>query len=111
MLQRALTFLRILDDNANLSLTNISVIGVVGKIVSSGAISQTDVLALLAVLANYAIKKAIVYFEDRTPTPQTVDLAALSETVAALKGELEDAKNKISGLSLAAGVSRPPIRG
>lgn len=104
MLTRLLTFVRALDDKGNLSITNLSVVAMLVKVFSSGAVSQTDLIALVAVILNYAIKKIMVYFEDRTPKPASVDMQALQDNVAKLTGELEDAKNKISSLSIAAGV-------
>ena len=107
MLKPLFSFLRIIDEKSKLSITNLSVIAVVGKIVASGVVSYEDLIALGVVFANYAVKRAIVFFEDRTPTPSTIDVTALQENVAKLTKELEDAKNKISGLSLAAGVRSP----
>lgn len=109
MFAKVLSFLRIVDEKSNLSITNLSFIAVLGKILASDVVSHADLIALVAVVANYAIKKAIVFFEERTPKPASIDVQELNATVTQLRTELEEAKSKISGLSIAASVSRGTI--
>lgn len=100
-----LKFFQIVDRGTHLSLSNLSVIAVLTKILASDAVSQADLLALCAVLANYAIKRVIVYLEDRTPKPSSVDVDGLANSIATLTKDLEDAKTKIQGLTMKAAIT------
>jgi hypothetical protein len=57
MFKRALTFLNLLDDSGNLSITNIAVIVTVIKMGFSAQFNGAEVGALLATLLNYAHKR------------------------------------------------------
>ena len=56
-MNRILTFLNLLDNGGNLSLTNIAVIICLVKLAMSAQLSSTDVAALLAAIANYCHKR------------------------------------------------------
>ena len=63
LLIRALTFSRLIDDQHNLSLTNLAMIIVVVKLAIAQQASTIDLGTLLLALSNYNIKK---YFAGST---------------------------------------------
>lgn len=56
---RFLKFLNLLDNGGNLSITNVAVIVCVVKMALAAQMSGCDLGALMAVVANYAHKRAI----------------------------------------------------
>jgi hypothetical protein len=59
MLKRLATFLNLLDNEGNLSITNIAVIVCITKMAFAKQMNGCDLGALLAVVANYAHKRVI----------------------------------------------------
>jgi len=57
MVRRALTFLNLLDNAGNLSLTNIAVIVGLAKMAFSHQMTSCDSVALVGTLLNYAHKR------------------------------------------------------
>lgn len=112
MFKSFLQFLRLVDENSQLSITNISVLSVLVKILlqnfGGGSTQTADLIALGLVLANYASKRLIRLFE-KTKKPES-SLESLTESVNKLKEELELQKNKVSSLSVAAGMRSPQQR-
>ena len=58
-MKRVLTFLNLLDNGGNLSITNIAVLICLYKIAASAQFSGTEVGALVATLLNYAHKRLV----------------------------------------------------
>ncbi len=58
-MKRILTFINLLDSSGNLSISNIAVIIALVKMATAAQLSGTDVAGLLAVLGNYAHKRAV----------------------------------------------------
>lgn len=58
-MKRILTFLNLLDNGGNLSITNIAVLLCLYKIAVAAQFSGTEVGALVATLLNYAHKRAV----------------------------------------------------
>jgi hypothetical protein len=54
---KALTVLRVLDDNGNISLTNAGVMAALGKIAVTAPVQPLDVASLAIAVGNYAYKK------------------------------------------------------
>lgn len=108
-----LQFFRVLDENSQLSLTNLSVIGMLIKTLlnytGGGSSSNADLIALGLVLTNYAAKRLIRLFEDKNKKPES-SLVSLTETVTKLKEEQDILRNKISSLALVAGMKPQPPR-
>lgn len=58
-MKRLLTFLNLLDNSGNLSITNVAVIICLVKIAMASQFSGTEVGALVATLLNYSHKRFI----------------------------------------------------
>ena len=58
-MKRLLTFLNLLDNNSNLSITNVAVVICLVKMALSAQFNGMDVGALMATLLNYAHKRVI----------------------------------------------------
>ena len=56
---RVLSFLRVTDENNNLSLTNLAVILMLTKIMTTPALSMQDIAIAAVPLMNYAYKRKI----------------------------------------------------
>lgn len=56
---RVLAFFRLLDEEGNLSITNISAMLIVGKVVFHEEVVTNDLVALLTVLSGYQFKRYI----------------------------------------------------
>ena len=59
MLKRLATFLNLLDNDGNLSITNIAVIVGITKMALAHQFSGVDATSLVATLLNYAHKRVI----------------------------------------------------
>jgi hypothetical protein len=57
--KRVLSFLNLLDNGGNLSITNIAVYIALFKLASSAQLSGCDVAGLLGVLGNYCHKRYV----------------------------------------------------
>lgn len=91
-----LAFLRLTDENNQLSLTNISLMVVVVKIALTPQASLPDLGALLLGLANYAHKKVLASKE--IPEAKPVDLSPLTSQLTALSDSLKDLTKDVSTL-------------
>lgn len=58
-MKRLLTFLNLLDNSGNLSITNVAVIICLVKIAMASQFSGTEVGALIATLLNYSHKRFV----------------------------------------------------
>lgn len=58
-MKRVLTFLNLLDNSGNLSITNVAVIICLVKIAMASQFSGTEVGALVATLLNYSHKRFV----------------------------------------------------
>lgn len=58
-MKRLLTFLNLLDNSGNLSITNVAVIICLVKIAMASQFSGTEVGALVATLLNYSHKRFV----------------------------------------------------
>lgn len=58
-MKRVLTFLNLLDNGGNLSITNVAVIICLVKIAMAAQFSGTEVGALVATLINYGHKRMV----------------------------------------------------
>jgi hypothetical protein len=76
---RALQFLRITDEAGNLSLTNVGLIVMLGKIAVTPNLAIPDLAMFLATLVGYQVKK----FTAVSPTNE--DTAALQEAIKSLE--------------------------
>jgi hypothetical protein len=112
VITKILSFLRITDSKSQLSLTNIAVITLVTKVLTSPHPTAGDLVALAVVVANYIGKKIIDYHQSKIQAPD-YNVQALSDSVKALELKVEDQKNKISSLSMATGMrsSKPGVFG
>jgi hypothetical protein len=90
---KILNFLRIVDENALLSLTNIAVIVVLVKLAIAQDLDFEAVAALLAVLSGYGYKR----FVNKDKKPQaTVD-----------EGKIAELEDKLNRVSFAVGFKKP----
>lgn len=96
-----LSFLRLVDENAQLSLTNVSVYGTLANFFTHRDLASA--LAFAASLIGYGYKRYVV---SKTPVVVNPETAV----VDALKAELNEQKNKLSSLAIAVGMKSTPLR-
>lgn len=58
-MKRILTFLNLLDNGGNLSITNVAVIVAITKMALAAQLGGNDVVALIGVLGNYCHKRYV----------------------------------------------------
>lgn len=105
---RPLQFLRILDEQSNLSITNLSILGLLFKILAEPNPPAADVVCLAVAVINYVAKKVLAHFQSKIQKP-SYDLDTMSKQLETLTAQMEEQKNKISSLSLNASI-RPPMK-
>lgn len=86
---RALQFLRITDENNNLSLTNIALVIVLANLLNRPELSLNDILTFGGALIGYHVKR----FMAGAPATAAGDSAAVQE-------QIDSIKTKIAGLLL-----------
>lgn len=91
--KKVLNFLRILDENALLSLTNIAVIVVLVKLAVADYLDFEAVAALLAVLSGYSYKRFVN--KDRKPVENNAE------------NRLSEIEDKLSRVAMAVGFKKP----
>src|SRR5688572_26794815 len=123
-MMRVLTFLRLVDENGNLSLTNIAVIVSLVKLAMTPTVSMTDTGALLVSVLNYAYKRfsqAPDADDDGIPDAVEANTKAIEDlsskldmslrrvdgNVNALDGKVIKITEQISKANLVAAFSRP----
>jgi hypothetical protein len=94
---KLLNWLRITDEQGNLSITNVAVLIVLIKLAIAPAVSLTEVGGLLIALANYSSKKLIKIKQEPV---QSVD----NERIKTLTAALEEVKSKQSSMALTMGM-------
>ena len=88
---RALQFLRLVDENNNLSLTNLALIASVASLIARPEVGLTDASTLIASLLGYQFKK---YLTTGTATD------ASNEDVERLRIQVEALQGKVTGVML-----------
>lgn len=69
---KLLSFLNLLDDSGNLSITNIALIAFFTKILFSPQLDGASVVAMVSLLANYMHKRSVISQDssnDKTTNP------------------------------------------
>lgn len=91
---KSLSFLRVIDSNKQLSITNIAVIAVLIKLILAPALSITAAGTLLVTLISYSHKR-------HTLSKQTPE-----SPVVQLEEEVKQMKSKLTALELKQGIER-----
>ena len=97
-----LNFFSILDNEGNLSISNLAVIVVLVKLAIAPTASLTEAGALLVTLANYAHKRIVN--QQATNTPEEVN--PLKPQVDEMQTKLEEMSSQVSALSIQSGIKR-----
>jgi len=90
-------FFRLLDDSNVISLTNIALMIVIGKLAVTPSLSIPEIGALLLGLLNYSYKRYIRYKE---PKPEVIASKQKSE-IKELRDVTDSLKDKIGKISAA----------
>lgn len=76
-IQRAAQFVRLTDESGNLSITNIAVVAVMGRMISLPTIDAESLITFVVALVGYQIKRGISTFAgQQESTSANADLAA-----------------------------------
>lgn len=95
-LLRAFRFLRITDDQNNLSLTNLALVAVLGRLMTLPGLETMDLLTFVATLVGYQVKRVV---SGTSPSPAT--------DTAELKAAMQVLETKISALQVGKVLNRP----
>lgn len=76
-----LRFLRIVDSEGNISLSNIAMVATLVRLLVAPATSVADLVAFLGTVANYSIRRAIT----QQPVDKADEVAMLKDAVASLQ--------------------------
>lgn len=95
---RFLSFFRLVDENGELSITNIAVWVVLGKVAYAPDISMTEIAALLTVIGSYRYKS--FYVAKKTKHKET-ELLGITNTIETAVKELGDLKAKFDDFKTA----------
>jgi hypothetical protein len=101
-LTRILLFLRITDEQNNISLTNLAIWLVLGKMALTPELAAFDIGALLIAYMNYAGKKIIQRRDPTVLVPENT--GPIQSDISNLYSQLKDIRDKIGGLALAQGL-------
>ena len=93
---RALQFTRILDDNANLSLTNIALMAALVRTLMLPSLTVHDLGIFLGTVVSYQVKR---YLQPNT---------AAADNTADLQAAVADLQTKVTGLQLGSQFNRRP---
>lgn len=93
-------FLRLIDENRVLSITNIALWVIIAKIAAVQEASMTDIAALLTVVFNYAYKR---YVKAKEPKEEDTALVKYDKKLEDFQSQLKDVKDKIGEVAFAAG--------
>lgn len=108
-MKRVLNFLRLIDDDGHLSLTNLAVIVILVKTAIAPTLSVTDIGALLIAVLNYAHRRVVntnsSLSEGQLETDAAAEVAAQVDKLKAFAGQIDSLKSQISRLNLAFGVT------
>jgi hypothetical protein len=88
-ISRVLQFLRLTDEQGNLSLTNLAVVAALYNIATNTAIETSDLLMFVASIAGYQIKRF-----SGAPTAQT------KEEIEFLNEQIKQMETKITALQV-----------
>lgn len=100
----SLHFCRILDENNQLSLTQISLIGILTQSLYNKSLPP----GLLGIgLLAYTAKKILLIYQSKYTKP-SVNADELIETIRKLQDDLLEQKSKISAISMSAGLRPTP---
>lgn len=99
-LMSLLRFLNLLDQEQKLSITNVAMVAMLGKMLVS-PIDWPSALALFTLAANYAHKR---YEANKEVAKDVSVVEEVSGATATLTKELENLKSQISSLMLKAGI-------
>ena len=95
-IKKIASFLRLVDENGQLSLTNVSVIVTIIKLVLVQNASVCDLGILIASLTSYQVKRIV--------TKKPLEPSALEERVEAMASDFEAAKSKLNVLTMQVGI-------
>lgn len=100
-------FLRLIDENNQMSITNIAVLVVIYKVGTAHEVDIYDAGIILIALLNYSYKRYMKLKEFKEVTVKQSEETDLSSQV---KEELRGLKDKVSSLQVAVGLTRPSKR-
>lgn len=89
-IRKFLGFLRLLDENAQLSITNIAVIIVMTKVAMTPLLNFAQVATLLGVISTYSFKR---FVQRKAPKKEKVSIVEkLMEDLTLVKGDIDKIK-------------------
>lgn len=94
-------WLRLLDEDGLLSISNIAVIIVVVKVTFGGDLSGTDAAALLTVIGGYQFKR---WFLRSKKSVDETNIVTLTEAINAIGAAVKATDNRLSRLELVSGL-------
>lgn len=93
-------FLRIIDSDGQISLTNVALMIVLYKLGTAYSVSFTEIGALFIALANYAGKK-VINNANQTPTTD-----AFQVQIGEMQKKLEETTTQVSSLAILSGLKK-----
>lgn len=88
-IQRVAQFMRVTDENGNISITNLALVAVLVKLLLTPQLATADLLAFLASMVGYNVKRFVA-------NPN----AAASEDTEELRKAVESLQTKVVGLQM-----------
>lgn len=87
-----MSFLRLLDENRELSITNIAVIVVLVKLALDPDLDYAAIAALLGVIGSYSFKRYTQRKNRSSQLPSDLPLDELKDTLQALESDIAKVK-------------------
>lgn len=104
-MNRFLSFVRLVDEQQNLSLTNAALYSTLLNLLGNQGKSLTDVAAFAIAVLGYCWKRYISY-----KTPKQPEVHPVAAEINELREQLEEQKNKLSSISVAVGMKQQIAR-
>lgn len=96
-------FLRLIDENNQMSITNIAVLVVIYKVGTAQNVDLYDAGIILIALLNYSYKRYIKFKEVKEIKPSS---SVEDDIVEQVKEEIKGLKDKVGSLQVAVGLTR-----
>lgn len=100
-------FTRLIDENNQMSITNIAVLVIIYKVGTAHEVDIYDAGIILIALLNYSYKRYMKFKEVKEVSSKKLEGDDLTSQV---KDEIKGLKDKVSSLQVAVGLTRPNKR-
>lgn len=100
-------FFRLIDENNQMSITNIAVLVVIYKVGTAQEVDLYDAGLILIALLNYSYKRYMNVNESKKVNKETEEGQGLANQV---KEDIKALKDKVGSLQVAVGLTRPTKR-